>query len=141
MLRHARRLLQSAEPCQALILEAQIPKTDCQTQCDQDQENLANAPWTMRFFFIEEVVEIGTLGGMRVDAQAGAFTGGASARNRLIQPEKRRAADGGRCFRNGGGRTMRIGFWSRSSGRFGSGRLWGGDGHGLWRRCSRAWLR
>src|SRR5262249_34364048 len=78
-----RGLLQSAERCQALVLEAEIAEADGETKGDHDHQDLADAPGTMRFFFIEEVLEIGT-GGVRIDAEAGAFARRSCTGSRLI---------------------------------------------------------
>jgi hypothetical protein len=127
-----RRLLRWVEPRQALILESQIAESSGQTERDEEQQDFADAPVVSGFFFVEQVVKIGTGRGVRVDAQARAFARCASARSGVVQAQKRWPTDRGRALRNGTGRFL-SGFPDYSGSRWCSGNR---DGLGL-RRFSR----
>jgi hypothetical protein len=68
-----------------LILESQIAEASGETERDEDQKNFANAPVVSGFFFVEQVVKIGTGRRVRVDAQARAFARCASAWSGIVQ--------------------------------------------------------
>jgi hypothetical protein len=55
-----RRFLRWIEPRESLIFESQIAEASGKTERDEDQKNLADAPVVSGFFFVEQVVEIGT---------------------------------------------------------------------------------
>ena len=93
-MRRGRRFLRWVQPREALIFESQIAETSRQTESDENQENFADAPVVRGFFFIEQIVEIGTGRGVGVDAQARAATSEITDQVLVILGVRPRAAAG-----------------------------------------------
>ena len=82
---HSCRLLQTVKPREPLILEPQVAKTNGQSERDEHQQDFADAPVMPRFFLVEQIIEVGTCPGVRIDAQARAFARNRFAGHRVAQ--------------------------------------------------------